>query len=103
MFNPQAKLLHHADRVKVWLSKKHTWPILVEVAPTGYCNASCPWCFFKDKQSKERIKTATMLKALDDMSRHALCAVNWSGGGEPTLHPDFGVFVQYGDIIKRVL
>jgi MoaA/NifB/PqqE/SkfB family radical SAM enzyme len=93
IFEPQAKLLWHGDRVKQWLTTNKVNPILIEIAPTGYCNASCPWCFFKDKQGKDRIDSKVLLKALKDLSTLGLKAINWSGGGEPTLHPDFADFV----------
>jgi MoaA/NifB/PqqE/SkfB family radical SAM enzyme len=94
IFEPQAKLLWHGDRVKNWLTTGHASPILIEIAPTGYCNASCPWCFFKDKQESERINTDTLIYALSNLSTLGLKAINWSGGGEPTLHPDFNLFVN---------
>jgi MoaA/NifB/PqqE/SkfB family radical SAM enzyme len=94
-FDPQAKLLWHGDRVKEWLRTGRTKPILVEVAPTGYCNAACPWCFFKGKRSMKHIDSDIMMNAIDDMVKLGVKALNWSGGGEPTLHPDFSLFVKY--------
>lgn len=78
-----------------WLISGRTEPVLVEIAPTGYCNAKCPWCFFNDKVSNKRIRTKVMINALSDMARIGVKAVNWTGGGEPTLHPDFGDFVYH--------
>ena len=93
MFNPQAKLLCHSGRVWRWYRTGRTAPVLVEIAPTGYCNATCPWCFFNGKKSKTRINRKTMLSAIEDMATMGVKALNWSGGGEPTLHPDFAEFV----------
>lgn len=90
---PQLKLLYHTDRIQQWLSGK-TYPILVEIAPTGYCNATCPWCFFSKVRSSDAIDKYTLLTALKSMSDCGLKAINWSGGGEPTLHPDFDIFVK---------
>jgi MoaA/NifB/PqqE/SkfB family radical SAM enzyme len=36
-----------------------------------------------------------MISAIDDMVKLGVKAINWSGGGEPTLHPDFAYFVDY--------
>jgi len=94
MFNPQAKLLHHGIRVERWLKTGHTDPVLFEVAPTGYCNAACPWCLFKGKKDKNRIDRKVMIHAIDDMANLGVKALNWSGGGEPTLHPEFEYFVD---------
>jgi organic radical activating enzyme len=94
ILNPHAKLLWHGDRVGDWLKGKKSSPVLIEIAPTGYCNANCPWCFFNAPKGTKKIKTQTMLKALEDMSLVGLKAINWTGGGEPSLHPDFGKFVD---------
>jgi cyclic pyranopterin phosphate synthase len=93
IFEPQAKLLWHGDRVKEWLNTGRSRPILVEVSPTGYCNATCPWCFFEDKHSKDRINPQVMLNTIKDLAHLGVKAINWSGGGEPTIHPAFKDFV----------
>jgi cyclic pyranopterin phosphate synthase len=95
IFNPQAKLLHHGSRVERWLALGRTIPVLFEVAPTGYCNAKCPWCLFNGKKYREKIRRDTMISAIDDMADLGVKALNWSGGGEPTLHPDFELFIEY--------
>lgn len=92
-FNPQAKLMWHGDRVKQWIDTGNTSPIIIEVSPTGYCNAECPWCFFNDKKTSDKIKRETMLQAITDMPNIGIKAINWTGGGEPTIHPDFHEFV----------
>lgn len=92
--NPQAKLLHQGETLGKWIKTGRTIPVLVEIAPTGYCNAKCPWCFFKDNRGKEIIDKKTMENALKEMAETGLKAVNWTGGGEPTLHPNFSDFVK---------
>ena len=93
-FSPQSKLLWHGDRVQQWLKTHHTTPVLMELSPTGYCNADCPWCFFKDKQMHERIDSKTMLDFIKQIAYFDIKAINWTGGGEPTLHPSFDDFVK---------
>jgi len=99
IFQPQTKLLCHTTRIREWIDTGRTTPILVEISPTGFCNASCPWCFFEHQKSTEKIDKDTLLRALDQMKDQGLKAVNWSGGGEPTLHPDFSEFVIYANKI----
>ena len=97
ILDPQAKLLRHGGRVKQWVDGGMSRPILVEISPTGYCNASCPWCFFKDNTSSESIDSEVMFDTIEDLPKLAVRAINWSGGGEPTLHPDFEKFVFYAN------
>jgi MoaA/NifB/PqqE/SkfB family radical SAM enzyme len=94
IFEPQAKLLWHGDRVKEWLNTGRARPILVEISPTGYCNAKCSFCFFEDKHSKDKIDTEVMLRTLEDLKTLGVQAINWTGGGEPSIHPDFAQFVK---------
>jgi len=91
--NPQAKLLRHGDRVKAWFEGMVPMPILVEIALTDECNASCPWCDFKNKHGNTYINRNTLLSTLKELARIGVKAVNWTGGGEPTLHPNFSEFV----------
>ena len=94
ILNPHAKLLWHSDRVKNWLDGKKIFPILIEIAPTGYCNANCPWCFFEKQKDGEKIDAEVMLKTIDALAAAGVKAINWTGGGEPTLHPDLGKFIR---------
>lgn len=94
IFNPILKLLYHGDRVKKWLEGDDIFPILVEIAPTGYCNADCPFCFFKSKRNNSQINKDVMIKTLRELSNNGIKAINWTGGGEPTLHPNFSEFVE---------
>ena len=97
ILSPQLKLLYHGDRVKEWLEGRDVSPVLVEISPTGYCNAKCDWCFFKDKRGGENIDKDVMLRTLKEMSEMGVKAINWTGGGEPNLHPQFTKFVKYAD------
>ncbi|GEM_PF-2671771 len=94
ILNPHAKLLWHSDRVKNWLEGKKIAPVLIEIAPTGFCNANCPWCFFDKQKDSEKIDSVVMLETIDRLAAAGVKAINWTGGGEPTLHPDFGKFVR---------
>ncbi len=96
-FDPQTKLLFHGDRVKQWLETGKTSPILVEIAPTGYCNANCSWCDFKDNHDSDRINTEFLINEIEKLANSGLKAINWTGGGEPTLHPDFEKFIRFAD------
>lgn len=98
-FAPQLKLLFHTDRINDWLNDKVTFPILIEIAPTSFCNATCPWCFFSDKHYDGEIDTNILLRTLKELSDNGLKAINWSGGGEPTLHSAFSEFVSYANSI----
>ncbi len=93
-FDVKNKMLSHLGRVNELMNEGRTRPVLVELLPTNFCNANCPWCFYRETQGKEKIKKETMINALKSMRECGVKAINWSGGGEPTIHPDFKEFVR---------
>jgi len=92
-FHPGQKITLHTNYLDV-LNGVPVKPIAFEISLTGVCNADCDWCFYKGKQSGEFINKDKLLKAL--RSARDTKSVTWTGGGEPTLHPDFE------EIIKEV-
>lgn len=97
--DPLAKLLWQGDKVKNWLETgERVAPVLVEIAPTGYCNATsaaCPWCNFKDRHESLRVDGRILLRALNDMAEFGVKAINWTGGGEPVIYPNFNEFICF--------
>jgi MoaA/NifB/PqqE/SkfB family radical SAM enzyme len=82
-FNPGLKLARHRELVD-YLDGKQIMPINVEISPSGRCQASCPECFYSGNQSGKILDTKTLLDQMEHMR-----TITWTGGGEPTLHPDF--------------
>jgi len=64
-------------------------PINVEISICGRCNAKCPWCFYGKNKDVSVLPRETIVKLWKDMASLGVESVAWTGGGEPTLHPDF--------------
>jgi MoaA/NifB/PqqE/SkfB family radical SAM enzyme len=94
-FGSQAKMLHHMDKLLEYKTKGDTWPIFVEFNLTDLCNLRCEWCISENCRSQDTISTDVALQFLEDFANCGGKAVTFSGGGEPTLHPDFASIV-YG-------
>lgn len=91
-FEPTLKLARNKKLVE-YLDGEKVLPINIEISPSGMCNANCGWCFYNGKQDERLIATFTMLKAIKEMETFA-DAITWTGGGEPTFHPDFELFAK---------
>jgi MoaA/NifB/PqqE/SkfB family radical SAM enzyme len=71
-------------------------PISINLDLTSACNFSCPFCV--DSKLINAGKTLTseeVKKTIHTLHSHGLLSVILIGGGEPTLHKDFGEIVRY--------
>src|SRR5512135_3655573 len=71
-------------------------PISINLDLTSACNFSCPFCV--DSKLINAGKSLTLTEAkrtIDVLHSHGLLSVILIGGGEPTLHGDFGEIVRY--------
>ncbi len=105
IFNPQEKILSHFSRVKEYLNNKNPDPITIEIDPSNACNHSCPFCIsghlhlskYKDSElfNRTMLKEATFESMIKNLVKTKIKAINWTGGGEPTLNPYLGKAIQY--------
>ena len=77
-------------------------PISVNLDLTSACNFACPYCVDSKVINRGQVlETETIEKTMDVLRSHGLLSVILIGGGEPTLHKDFGKIVR--DAKKRKL
>ncbi len=88
-FNSQAKMLFHTDKLNEYLKTGDTTPILIEVNLSNKCPLKCKWCISGYSHRGEVIRARQLLRFLKEYKDVGGKAVTWSGGGEPTTHPDF--------------
>jgi MoaA/NifB/PqqE/SkfB family radical SAM enzyme len=109
---PQAKLFAHIDRLAVLKTGHNPPPINVEIDLSNRCSLGCSWCHFgfthtrgplagkRDKPDGavaggDLMDTDLSLQILDQLRAYGVNSVTWTGGGEPTLHPDFDRIVHH--------
>lgn len=97
------KLLTHNEKLKSVMDvyrglKKYDemFPISVELHLTDLCNLSCPWCTDKLLRENRATIQIEIVKNLFDLFGKAGTGVTLEGGGEPTLHKEFGNIASYG-------
>jgi len=105
IFNPQAKILANVDRAIEHIETGYTAPVLVEVDPSNACNHACNFCLssyihFEKFKGTETFSRALMSRDVlmglcEDFVNMGVRAVNWTGGGEPTLNRHLKEAIEY--------
>ena len=105
IFNPKAKILANADRVLDFFEYGVAAPILVEIDPSNACNHGCYFCISSYIHLPESVDLKTFDRSI--MTRDVLLdvcrdlidlntrAINWTGGGEPTINPALKEAIEF--------
>jgi MoaA/NifB/PqqE/SkfB family radical SAM enzyme len=102
------KAAWHLDRIEALRRGEHVAPVHVHFVPSDLCNQDCGWCayrwsdyssnqHFNDEKGNHnpnrRIPTAKALEMIADFAAMDVKAIEFTGGGEPTVHPDIDQLV----------
>lgn len=94
-FGSQAKMLFLIDRLYKYLYKGDCYPSFMEINLTNKCNMKCYWCISENFRSKDTLNKQELFKFLAEFKNAGGKAITFSGGGEPTNHPDFLHIIDY--------
>lgn len=104
---PRAKVLRHLDRLSGWQQGDTPAPVTIEWDLSNRCPYGCSGCHFGYTHTKgpltrlpralpmahdpggDLADTALVLRALEDARDAGVQGIVWTGGGEPTTHPDW--------------
>lgn len=110
--NPRAKVFAHLDRLAQWRAGAKPAPVTIEWDLSNRCSLGCQACHFAHTHSRgpwtvrdrrlpmafestgDLADTALVTRALREVADAGVQAVVWTGGGEPTLHPDWENIVR---------
>jgi MoaA/NifB/PqqE/SkfB family radical SAM enzyme len=98
----QAKPVYWLDRLSALRSGINPPPVHVQLILSDLCNQSCRWCAYRmdtglsnelfpqggRKNPNRMIPTAKAEEIIDDCAALGVRAIQFTGGGEPTVHPD---------------
>jgi len=105
--NSRQKLFWHVDEIKqIRDTGNTTAPVNVEIDLSNRCSHGCSWCHFAYTHTKgplagKREKPAGHIgggdlmdfmfavNMLAQLKKAGVKSITWTGGGEPTLHPNF--------------
>lgn len=112
--DPRAKILHHMDRLHALQAGAIAPPVNVEIDLSNRCSLGCEWCHFAYTHTRgplagkpsifkpgqpvpggDLMDTALAKSIIDQLADAGVRSISWTGGGEPTLHPDFDEIIQY--------
>jgi GTP 3',8-cyclase len=103
----RSKVLRYVDRLSTWREGGKPGPVTVEWDLSNRCSLGCQDCHFAHTHTKgpwvaktrhlpmaydgtgDLADTELALNVLPDLYRAGVKGIVWSGGGEPTLHPDW--------------
>jgi len=87
------KLLKHTDRLE--RIRQGVWtPITLQLAPTDKCNLKCVFCSVAEREGDE-LDFKDIKIAILDLKVMGLKAVEITGGGDATLHPEINELIEF--------
>ena len=104
------KALWHIDRIADLRQGKNIVPTHLQLILSDLCNQNCHFCAYRmdggfstenfagpngEKNPARFIPTAKAKEILRDCARLGIKAIEFTGGGEPTVHPDCYEILEY--------
>jgi MoaA/NifB/PqqE/SkfB family radical SAM enzyme len=109
IFDPQSKVLANFDYVRKLLTDGITAPVLVEIDPSNTCNHACTFCISSyihlpeskdlDTYNKDILPGSILNLLVQDLADMKVKALNWTGGGEPTVNPALPHAIEHAGIM----
>jgi len=115
--DPRAKTLRHIDRLAGWDRGETPAPVTVEWDLSNRCSLGCQSCHFAHTHTRgpwvQKSRALPMAfdgtgdladmelvkRTLAEMAESGVRGIVWSGGGEPTLHPEWRTAVQLARMV----
>lgn len=93
VYNPY-KIFCHLNKIGRLKRNGFPAPIFVQWDLTNKCNLDCNFCFYhlyklSDWKVEDTIDLDVARKTLDDLKEMGVKAIEFTGGGEPLIHPYF--------------
>lgn len=111
--DPKQKVLWHLDKIlELKQTGKTASPVNVEIDLSNRCSHGCAWCHFaythtkgplvgKRDKPEDHIDGGDLMdyqlaiNILNQLKAIGVQSITWTGGGEPTLHPNFNEIIEY--------
>ena len=94
----QTKAFFHHNKIEELRNNSIVAPVTCEIdLVDGFCNNKCKHCFFgtNNKATPVFMDTEVIKRTIKELSEMGTKAVEFTGGGEPTTHPDISEIIKY--------
>ncbi|WP_186441736.1 radical SAM protein [Desulfamplus magnetovallimortis] len=89
------KVVHHFDKLKQLQQGEQITPVQIHLIPTNRCNQNCVFCAYRlpdypsaaNFNAKDEIPEAKLIEIIDSCKTLGVKAIQFTGGGEPLVHP----------------
>ena len=90
------KIVHHMDKLTQLKEGSAPVPLQVHIVPANVCNQNCTFCAYRmdgylsneSFDTKDMIPKKELFETLLHLHHMGVKAVQYTGGGEPLVHPD---------------
>lgn len=110
------KILHHGDRIESLRKREMPRPISAIIYPSALCSQDCSWCSYRmsnythmlgnfgeidpatgltNHNPNRMVDYDKLIEVLDDLWEMGCRAIEYSGSGEPMVHPRHPEFIEY--------
>lgn len=89
------KFWRHREQMESFRASTGRTVISTHISPEGSCNLRCSFCSVTARDTHSRIPFERIKAYVYDLKSRGLKAVIFTGGGEPTLYPEFNELVQW--------
>lgn len=104
------KALAHPDRLAAMRAGRVPYPVHLHLILSDLCNLDCPGCAYRmegyssnelfkgehgERNPRRFLSSDVALRVLDDCKAMGTLAVEFTGGGEPLMHPDAGLLLGH--------
>jgi MoaA/NifB/PqqE/SkfB family radical SAM enzyme len=88
------KALRHPERLRSYAQGEPIIPLTLDIDLTDACNNLCPGCAGGRGEANAMLETDMVKKLLEEAAGLGVRSVVFTGGGEPTLHPQLAYLIS---------
>ena len=85
------KICYYLEEVERIVRGEMQYPISVEIDPSNRCQNDCSFCMYRKYRNENNVdlRLDIYAKLLGSLSDVGVKSITFTGGGEPTMHPEF--------------